>query len=137
MCLREPPWSIGDLLDIQQVVVILAALGVHQDTIDVASVKLAGVMVVVATVVPVTMVIHVGMQERIASVPCLGRLVDGICDEAQARRAHQDDLKDPVADVRDRERLVIASLVAAGLHGVTDEHDLFVFVHLLPYYPNY
>lgn len=60
-----------------------------------------------------------------------------IRDEAQAGRAHQDDLKDPVADVRDWEGLVITSLVAARLHGVTDEHDLLILIHLLSHYAYY
>lgn len=63
--------------------------------------------------------------------------MDRIGDEAQAWRAHQDYLKNPVADVRDRECLVITSLVAAGLHGVTNEHDLLILIHLLPHYANY
>jgi len=117
--------------------ILLTAFGVHQDAINVASMKLASVMVMMATVVTVTVMIHVGMQERIASVTRFSRLVNRICDEAQTRRAHQDDLKHPVADVRDREGLVITSLVAAGLHGVTDEHDLFIFIHLLAHYSNY
>lgn len=99
VCLREPPGSVGDLFDLQAVVVLLTAVRMHQDAIDVARVELASVMVMVTTVVTMTVVIHVRMQERVASVTCFGRLVNRIRDEAQARRAHQDDLKDPVADV--------------------------------------
>lgn len=117
--------------------ILLTAVRVHQDAIDVAGVKLASMMVMMATVVTVTMVIHVRMKERVASVTCFGRLVNRICDEAQARCAHQDDLKDPVADVRDGEGLVITSLVAAGLHGVTDEHGLLILIHLLAHYAYY
>lgn len=117
--------------------VLLTAVGVHQDAVDVARVKLACVVVVMATVVPVAMVIHVRVQERVAAVTCFGRLVDRICDKAQTRRAHQDDLKDPVADVRDGEGLVVTGLVAARLHGVTDEHDLLILVHLLAHYAYY
>lgn len=137
VCLRESPGSVGDLLYLQAVVILLTAVRVHQDAVDVARVELASVMVMMATVVTVTMVIHVRMQERVASVTCFGRLVNRICDKAQARRAHQDDLKDPVADVRDGKGLVITGLVAAGLHGVTDEHDLLILVHLLAHYAYY
>lgn len=137
VCLRESPGSVRDLLDLQAVMVLLTAVRVHQDAVNVARVELASMMVMMATVVPVTVVIHVRMQERVASVTCFGRLVNRICDEAQARRAHQDDLKDPVADVRDGEGLVITGLVAAGLHGVTDEHDLLILVHLLAHYAYY
>lgn len=137
VCLRESPGSVGDLLDLQAVVILLTAVGVHQDAVDVARVKLASVMVMMATVVTMTVVIHVRMQEGVASVTCFRRLVNRIRDEAQARRAHQDDLKDPVADVRDGEGLVITSLVAAGLHGVTNEHDLLILIHLLPHYAYY
>lgn len=135
--MRESPGSVRDLLDLQAVMILLTAVRVHQDAVDVARVKLASMMVMMATVVTVTMVVHVRMQERVASVTCFSRLVNRICDEAQAGRAHQDDLKDPVADVRDGEGLVITSLVAAGLHGVTNEHDLLIFIYLLPHYAYY
>lgn len=138
VCLRESPGTIGDLLDLQAVVVLFTAVGVHQYAIDVARVKLACVMVMMATVVTtVTVVIHVRMQEGVASVTLFCRLVNRIRDEAQAGRAHQDDLKDPVADVRDWEGLVITSLVAARLHGVTDEHDLLILINLLSHYAYY
>lgn len=136
VCCRESPGSIGNLLDFH-VMILLTTVRMHQDAVDVSRMKLARVMIMMATVVTMTVVIHVRMQERVASITCFSRLVDRICDEAKARRAHQDDLKNPVADVRDREGLVITSLVAAGLHGVTNEHDLFIFVHLLPHYANY
>lgn len=136
-CLRESPGSVRDLLDLQTVMVFLTAVRVHQNAIDVARVKLASVMVMMATMVTMTVVIHVRMQERVASITCFSRLVNRIRDEAQARRAHQDDLENPVADVRDWEGLVVASLVAAGLHGVADEHDLFIFIHLLANYADY
>lgn len=87
VCRRGPPRSVGDLLDLQ-VVILLTAVGMHQDAVDVASVKLASMVVVVATVVTVSVVIHVGMQEGIASIACFGRLVDRICDEAQTWCAH-------------------------------------------------
>ncbi len=48
--------------------------------------------------------------------------------------AHIFERKDPVTDVRDWEGLVITGLVAARLHGVTDEHDLLILVHLLTHY---
>lgn len=137
VCWRQSPGSIGDLLDLQAVVVFFTALRMHQDTVDVTRVDFARVMVVMATVVTMTMVIHVRMQEGVASVARFGRLVHGIGDEAQAGRAHQDDLKDPVADVWDGEGLVVAGLVAAGLHGIADEHDLLVLVHLLTHYADY
>lgn len=114
--------------------ILLAAVRVHQDAVDVARVELASMMVVMATVVTVTMVIHVRMHKREAPVSCFCRLMNRICDKAQTRRAHQDDLKDPVADVRDGEGLIITGLVAARLHGVTDEHDLLILVHLLAHY---
>lgn len=130
----DAPRSIGDLLDLH-VVILLAAFGMHQDAVDVAGVKLAGVVVVMAAVVAV--VIHVRVQQGVASVARLGGLVNRVRDEAQTGRAHQDDLEDPVADVRDGEGLVVTRLVAARLHGVTDEHDLLVFVHLLAHYSHY
>lgn len=134
---RESPGSVRDLLDLQAVMILLTTVWVHQDAVDVSGMKLTRVVVMVATVVAMTMVIHVRMQQRVASITCFGRLMDRIGDEAQAWRAHQDYLKNPVADVRDRECLVITSLVAAGLHGVTNEHDLLVLIHLLPHYANY
>ena len=134
---RQPPGSIGDFLYLQAVVVFFTAVRMHQNTIDVARMDLSSVMVVMATVVTMTMVIHVRMQEGVASVTRFGGLVNGIRDEAQAWCAHQDDLEDPVADVRDGKGLVVAGLVAAGLHGVTDEHDLLVLVHLLAHYADY
>lgn len=118
--------------------VLLTAVRVHQDAIDVARVKLAGVMVMMATMMTtMAMVIHVRMQEGVASVACFSRLMNRICDEAQAGCAHQDDLKDPVTDVRDWEGLVITGLVAARLHGVTDEHDLLILIYLLSHYAYY
>lgn len=118
--------------------ILFTAVGVHQDAIYVSRMKLASVMIMMTTtVVPVTVVIHVRMQEGVASVTCFSRLMNGIGDEAKARRAHQDDLKDPVADVRDREGLVIARLVAARLHGVADEHNLLILIHLLAHYAYY
>lgn len=137
VCLRDSSRSIRDLFDLQTVMILLAAVRVHQDAIDVACMKLASMMVMMATVVTMTMVIHVRVQEGIASVTCFGRLVNRISDEAQTWRAHQDDLKDPVADVRDGEGLVITSLVAARLHCVTDEHDLLILIHLLTHYAYY
>jgi len=137
VCVRGSPGSVGDLLELQAVVILLTAVGVQQDAVDVARVKLARVMVMMAAVVTVTGVIHVRVQESVASITRFRRLVNRIRDEAQARRAHQDDLKDPIADVRDGEGLVVTSLVAAGLHGVTDEHDLLILVHLLPNYAYY
>lgn len=135
VCWDSPPGSVWDLLDIH--IMVILAFRVHQDAIDVAGMKFANMMVVVAAVVAVPMVVHVGMEQRIASITCFGRLVDRIGDEAKAGRAHQDDLEHPIADVRDGERLVVTRLVTAGLHSVTDEHDLFVFIHLLANYPNY
>lgn len=117
--------------------ILLATVRVHQDAIDVACMKLASMMVVMAPVVTMTVVIHVRVQEGIASVTCFGRLVNRVGDEAQTRRAHQDDLEDPVADVRDGKGLVITSLVAAGLHCVTDEHDLLILIHFLTHYAYY
>ncbi|KAJ0061795.1 hypothetical protein NL108_012459, partial [Boleophthalmus pectinirostris] len=60
-----------------------------------------------------------------------------VCDEAQARRAHQDDLKHPVTDVGDRKGFVITSLIAARLHGVADEHNLFILIDLFSHYSHY
>lgn len=116
---------------------VLFAVRVHQDAIDVARVKLASMVVMMATMVAMSIVIHVGVQQRVAAVSRFGRLVDRVCDKAQARCAHQDDLKHPVADVRDRKGFVIASLVAAGLHGVANEHNLFILVDLFSHYSHY
>ena len=58
--------------------------------------------------------------------------MDGVRDEAEAGRAHQYDLEDPVTNVGNREGFVVAGLVTAGLESVTDEHCLLVLVHRLP-----
>lgn len=73
---RKPPRSVGDLFDVH-VVILLAALRMHQDAVDVARMKLATVVVMtVATMVSVTVVIHVMVQEGVAAVTCLCRLVN-------------------------------------------------------------
>lgn len=59
--------------------------------------------------------------------------MDRVGDEAEAGRAHQYDLEDPVTDVGNGEGLVIAGLVAARLQSVTDEHGLLIFVDRLSY----
>lgn len=53
--------------------------------------------------------------------------------EAQAGSAHHDDLEHPVPYVRNRESLVVTSLIAAWLQRITDKHSLLVIVHRLPY----
>lgn len=54
--------------------------------------------------------------------------MDRVGDEAEAGRADQYDLEDPVTDVGDGEGFVIARLVAARLQSVTDEHGLLIFI---------
>lgn len=58
--------------------------------------------------------------------------MNGVGDEAEAGRAHQYDLEDPVAYVGYGKGLVVAGLVAARLQSVTDEHVLLVLVHCFP-----
>lgn len=137
VCLRESPGSVWDLLDLQAVMILLAAVRVHQDAIDVAELASMSVVMAVATMVTVTVIIHVRMQERVAAVTRFGRLVNRIRDETQARRAHQDDLEDPEADVGDWESFIITCLVATRLHSVADKHDLLVLIYFLPHYAYY
>lgn len=60
---REASGPVRDLLHLQAVVILLTAVRVHQDAIDVARMKLASVMVMMTPMVTVAIVIHVRMQQ--------------------------------------------------------------------------